>query len=60
MKKLQLDLDTLAVETFEPLKTVKEEGTVRGYQVSYWNPSQCRSYCTFERCCTADSFDPPC
>lgn len=60
MKKIRLDLETLAVESFEPQKTVKEEGTVLGLDVSYNYPSQCRSYCTFERCCTADSFDPPC
>jgi hypothetical protein len=60
MKKLRLDLDALAVESFEPQKTVKEEGTVRGFQVSAGNPSQCKSYCTFERCCGAEAFDGPC
>jgi len=60
MKKLQLDLDTLAVESFEAQETAKEEGTVRGNEAASWQQSQCRSYCTFERCCTADTFAGTC
>ena len=60
MKKLQLDLDTLAVESFQPLSTPAAEGTVRGNDAaSYWQ-SQCKSYCTFERCCSAETFDGTC
>jgi hypothetical protein len=59
MKKLQLDVEKLAVESFEPLATAEAEGTVQGHAASYWQ-SQCKSYCTFERCCTAETFNGTC
>jgi len=60
MKKLRLDLDALAVESFEPQKPEKEEGTVHAFQVSLQYPSRCKSYCTFERCCSAETFCGTC
>lgn len=58
MKKLQLNLDKLAVQSFEPLASGIKADTGQGQWAT--NASQCKSYCTFERCCTADSFDGPC
>lgn len=55
MEKLRLNVEALAVESFEPQETVAAEGTVRGHEASYLQ-SQCKSYCTFERCCTAETF----
>jgi hypothetical protein len=57
MKKLRLDLDVLAVETFEPQTVEKPEGTVRGQDASF---NSCRSFCTWECCCTAETFDGTC
>jgi len=42
MRKLRLELDSLAVESFAPLDVPGERGTVRGHVSLYWedcNPS---------------------
>ena len=45
MKKLSLDLESLAVESFEPELPEPARGTVNGAQAGTLLLSQCLSYC---------------
>lgn len=59
MKKLRLEIDELAVESFEVAKAPGEKGTVRGEQQTFTcQPETCIDYtCVGNGCPT---FDPTC
>jgi hypothetical protein len=56
MKKLQLDLNQLAVESFQTAAPPRADGTVRANEDSVF--ITCQADCTMRICPTADSCDP--
>ena len=47
MKKLRLELDMFAVETFPTAEPVRNEGTVMGYETEKWTCAKsciCQTY----------------
>jgi hypothetical protein len=52
MRKLKLDLDALAVESFAPSKSANGAGTVRGYLTAYYE--LCYPDQTWEQSCTCE------
>ncbi|MFL5381030.1 MAG: pinensin family lanthipeptide [Longimicrobiaceae bacterium] len=58
MKKIKLELDTLAVESFETNETEREQGTVHGHWISNKlceSEVSCRYTCYYASC-----FDTQC
>jgi len=59
MRKLKLELDALAVESFEPDAETEEPGTVRGYLSAYYEvcyvDDTWQATCTCEPTCNAQT-----
>ena len=61
MKKLTLNLDALAVESFDTAAAAEPRGTVDAHQVRPTAPESCDYYCASQNisgCCTADPTCP--
>jgi hypothetical protein len=61
MKKIRLDLDALAVDTFEPAaRKDAGRGTVRAHAETEWGEHTCDDFGSCFRRCIGSVFGAPC